>query len=245
MMPASLPSSSTVRILLVDDHVMFREGVKLLLERESQFEVVAEAADPKEALALAAREQPDIVLLDLDLAGYNGMDIVEALQASAPRSSIIVLTGMRDAELQTRALRAGAKGFVQKDQNGELVLRAIRKVLDGEIWFDHGTIGAAVNRLIAGASEEEKQLGTLTPRERDITSLVGEGLKNDAIAQRLFISEKTVRNHLTVIFDKVGVRDRLHLAIYAYRTAWRGCPSSRLLKSPTFNAEPAEIAENL
>jgi DNA-binding NarL/FixJ family response regulator len=217
MMPAPLRSVSTVRILLVDDHVMFREGVKLLLERESQFEVVGEASDPKEALVLAAREQPDIVLLDVDLAGYSGLDIVEALQASAPQSDIIVLSGMRDAELQTRALRAGAKGFVQKDQNGELVLRAIQKVREGQIWFDRGTIGAAVNRLIAGESEEEKQSGTLTARERDIIRLVGEGLKNDGIAQQLFISEKTVRNHLTVIFDKAGVRDRLHLAIYAYR----------------------------
>jgi DNA-binding NarL/FixJ family response regulator len=217
MMPASAPSPAAVRILLVDDHAMFREGVKLLLSRQPRFEVIGEAGDPEEALALAAREQPDVVLLDIDLAGDSGLDILAALQASAPKSDIIVLTGMRDPGLQARALRSGARGFVQKDQHGELVLQAIQKVREGEVWFDRSTIGAAVSRLMSGESAEEEQLGTLTAREIDITRLVGEGLKNDAIAERLFISEKTVRNHLTVIFDKVGVRDRLHLAIYSYR----------------------------
>ena len=197
---------------------MFREGVKLLLQRDARLEVIGEAGDPAKALELTARERPDIVLLDIDLAGHDGLDMIESLQASSPASDIIVLTGIRDEGLQARALRSGAKGFVQKDQNGDLVLRAIQKVHEGEIWFDRSTIGAAVTRLIEGEGDEQAQpLGTLTARERDITRLVGEGLKNDAIAQRLFISEKTVRNHLTVIFDKVGVRDRLHLAIYAYR----------------------------
>jgi DNA-binding NarL/FixJ family response regulator len=217
-MSAPLQSSATVRILLVDDHAMFREGVKLLLQRDARLEVIGEAGDPAKALELTARERPDIVLLDIDLAGHDGLDMIDSLQASSPASDIIVLTGIRDEGLQARALRSGAKGFVQKDQNGDLVLRAIQKVHEGEIWFDRSTIGAAVTRLIEGDSDEQAQpLGTLTARERDITRLVGEGLKNDAIAQRLFISEKTVRNHLTVIFDKVGVRDRLHLAIYAYR----------------------------
>jgi DNA-binding NarL/FixJ family response regulator len=217
-MSAPLQSSATVRILLVDDHAMFREGVKLLLQRDARLEVIGEAGDPAKALELTARERPDIVLLDIDLAGHDGLDMIESLQASSPASDIIVLTGIRDEGLQARALRSGAKGFVQKDQNGDLVLRAIQKVHEGEIWFDRSTIGAAVTRLIEGDGDEQAQpLGTLTARERDITRLVGEGLKNDAIAQRLFISEKTVRNHLTVIFDKVGVRDRLHLAIYAYR----------------------------
>jgi len=197
---------------------MFREGVKLLLQRDARLEVIGEAGDPAKALELTARERPNIVLLDIDLAGHDGLDMIESLQASSPASDIIVLTGIRDEGLQARALRSGAKGFVQKDQNGDLVLRAIQKVHEGEIWFDRSTIGAAVTRLIEGEGDEQAQpLGTLTARERDITRLVGEGLKNDAIAQRLFISEKTVRNHLTVIFDKVGVRDRLHLAIYAYR----------------------------
>jgi len=217
-MSSPLQSSATVRILLVDDHAMFREGVKLLLQRDARLEVIGEAGDPAKALELTARERPHIVLLDIDLAGHDGLDMIESLQASSPASDIIVLTGIRDEGLQARALRSGAKGFVQKDQNGDLVLRAIQKVHDGEIWFDRSTIGAAVTRLIEGDGDEQAQpLGTLTARERDITRLVGEGLKNDAIAQRLFISEKTVRNHLTVIFDKVGVRDRLHLAIYAYR----------------------------
>ncbi len=225
MMSPPVPALSTVRILLVDDHAMFREGVKLLLQRESHIEVVGEAANPEEALELAARQQPDLVLLDVDLFGHDGLEIIEELQTSVPRADIIVLTGMRDPELQGRALRAGARGFLQKEQTGELVLRAIQKVRDGEVWFDRNTVGAAVARLISGESDEEEPVDQLTPREREITRLVGEGLKNDAIAERLFISEKTVRNHLTVIFDKAGVRDRLHLAIYAYRRGLAKLPN--------------------
>jgi DNA-binding NarL/FixJ family response regulator len=221
----TLEASSLVRILLVDDHAMFREGVKLLLQRESNLDVIGEAGSPEEALDLAAREQPNLVLLDVDLSGHDGLDLIEGLQASAPTSDIIVLTGMRDAALQARALRAGARGFVQKEHTGELVLRAIQKVRAGEIWFDRNTVGAAVSRLVSGEPDEDTQVGALTARERDIARLVGEGLKNDAIAERLFISEKTVRNHLTVIFDKVGVRDRLHLAIYAYRRGLARLPS--------------------
>jgi two-component system response regulator DevR len=224
MMSPTIEALATVRILVVDDHAMFREGVKLLLQREPHLQVIGEAANPEEALELAAREQPDLVLLDVDLFGHDGLEIIADLQVTAPRTDIIVLTGMRDAELQGRALRAGARGFLQKEQTGELVLRAIQKVRDGEIWFDHNTVGAAVARLISGDAEEEQQ-ETLTPRELEITRLVGEGLKNDAISERLFISEKTVRNHLTVIFDKVGVRDRLHLAIYAYRRGLAKLPN--------------------
>jgi DNA-binding NarL/FixJ family response regulator len=178
---------------------------------------VGEAAGAEEALALAAREQPHVILLDVDLEGFNGLDIIESLQASAPETRIIVLTGVRTPELQARALRLGAKGFVPKDQSAEFVLRAVRKVREGELWFDRVTVGAAVTRALRGEGAQQAPVANLTPRELEIVRMVGEGLRNEAIAQRLSIQEKTVRNHLTVIFEKVGVRDRLHLAIYAYR----------------------------
>ena len=206
---------SPVTILVVDDHAIFREGVKLLLQREADMRVVAEAGAAEPALALAEREQPDIILLDVDLEGVDALDILGSLHAVAPRSRIVVLTGMRIGELQTRALHLGAKGFVAKEQSADLLVRAIRKVLDGDLWFDRRTVGDAVTKFLRPSPDAP--MPTLTPRELEIVRLVGEGLKNDAIARRLSISEKTVRNNLTVIFEKVGVEDRLHLALYAYR----------------------------
>ena len=212
-----MTAPSPIRILIVDDHAMFRQGLKLLLQRDAGLQVVGEAADAEEALTLAAREEPHVILLDVDLEGFDALDIIESLQASAPGTRIIVLTGMRTAELQARALRLGAKGFVPKDQSGELVVRAIRRVREGELWFDRVTVSAAVTTLLRREGTEQAPVAHLTPRELEIVRMVGEGLRNEAIAERLSIQEKTVRNHLTVIFEKADVRDRLHLAIYAYR----------------------------
>jgi DNA-binding NarL/FixJ family response regulator len=195
---------------------MFRQGLKMLLRSDPRFDVVGDASSAQQALALAAQLQPDVILLDVDLKGLDGLEIVEPLQASAPEVRTIVLTGAPGADVQARALRLGAKGFVAKEQSGELVMRAILSVRDGELWFDRGTVGRAVTRLLEKGPPHAQAPG-LTPRELEIVRLVGEGLRNDAIAKRLDIREKTVRNHLTVVFEKVGVRDRLHLAIYAYR----------------------------
>jgi len=205
------------RILIVDDHEIFREGVRMLLERDSQVAVIAEAADAQQALALAQSEQPDIILLDVDLAGFDALDLVELLQAAAPEARIILLTGMQGAELQARALRLGVRGFVQKEQSAELLLRAIRKVRGGELWFDRGTVATAMTRLLRGDPEEGAPTASFTRRELEIVRLIGEGMTNDEIAEQLDISEKTVRNYLTVVFEKAGVKDRLHLAIYSYR----------------------------
>jgi DNA-binding NarL/FixJ family response regulator len=213
--PGDPPPRPVARILLVDDHPIFRAGARMLLERDPQLTVIGEAAGDQEALALAAREQPDLVLLDLDLGGVDGLDILESLQAAAPRSRIIVLTGVCGSELPLRALRLGARGFVPKGQSADLLLRAIRRVRDGELWFDRGIVGSEMTRLMRPSDVEA---GTkLTPRELEIVRLIGDGLSNDEIATRLGISGKTVRNHLTIVFEKTGARDRLHLAIHAYR----------------------------
>src|SRR5262249_14840451 len=153
--------------------------------------------------------------VDLDLGGVDGLDILEQLQAAAPKTRIVILTGVRGAELPVRALRLGAKGFVPKEQSGDLLLRAIRRVRDGELWFDRGTVGTEMARLMR--SDDGQRGPKLTPRELDIVRLIGEGLSNEEIAERLGISGKTVRNHLTIVFEKTGARDRLPLAIYATR----------------------------
>ena len=195
--------TAPTRVLIVDDHAIFRQGLKLLLQHDSHVRVVAEAADADEALAIATREQPDIILLDVDLEGFDALEIIESLQAAAPAARIIILTGVRTPELQARALRLGAKGFVLKDQSADLVLRAIKKVHEGELWFDRGTVGDAVMRLLKGKNEQDAP-AALTPRELDIVRLVGE-----APVTRLRSAvdrDKTVRNHRP-LFEKAGATD--------------------------------------
>ncbi len=214
-MPA-VDSRTPARILVVDRQVMFREGIRLILQRDGEFEVSAETGDAQDALMHASAQQPDLVLLGLDANGFDGLDIIRPLMIAAPRACVVVLAGARTPALQEQALRHGAKGFVSKDQSADTMLQAIRKVREGQFWFDRGTMGSTMTRMLQ-SEIDGRSAARLTSRERDIIRLVGDGLRNDAIAQRLAISEKTVRNHLTVIFEKVDVADRLNLALYAYR----------------------------
>ncbi|PYR14290.1 MAG: hypothetical protein DMF94_34555, partial [Acidobacteria bacterium] len=174
MTTSNQPALPATRILVVDDHAIFREGVRMLLERDAQVSVIAEAADAQEALASAEREQPDIILLDVDLAGFDALELVELLQAAATEARIILLTGLQGAELQARALRLGVRGFVQKEQSAELLLKAIRKVRSGELWFDRSALGTAMTRLLRGESEEGAAAPGLTRRELEIVRLIGE-----------------------------------------------------------------------
>jgi DNA-binding NarL/FixJ family response regulator len=147
------------RILLIADHAVFREALKLLLRRDPQLQVVAEAADADHALALATKEQPDIILLDIDLGGLDALDVVESLRLSAPAARIILLGDVKESDLQARALGLGAMGLVLREQSDERLLEAIQKVRDGELWFDRGTVSAAVIRLMRGASEDREGQG--------------------------------------------------------------------------------------
>jgi DNA-binding NarL/FixJ family response regulator len=184
--------------------------------------VVGEATKCAEAVALAAREQPDIILLDLDLRGESSLDFFPELFAAAPSTRIIILTGVCDPELHQRVVRLGALGVVLKEQAGELLLKAIEKVHAGEAWLDRTMIAAVLTTLVrpqpaAPIDPEAAKIAALTPRECDIIALIGEGFKNRQIAKQLAISEVTVNHHLTSIFNKLGVPSRLELVVYAYR----------------------------
>lgn len=216
------PKSQLIRILLVDDHKLVRAGIRLLIETHPQLIVVGEAGNCAEAKALALSEQPQVILLDLDLGDENGMDFLPELLKIAPQAQIIVLTGLRDIQILIQAVQLGAKGVIHKDQAIDLVLQAIEKVHAGETWFD-GTIMAkmlaklSANKKENSSGQETANLASLTKRERQIIGLVCQGLKNHKIADLLFISEGTVRNHLTVIYEKLGVKDRFGLIILANR----------------------------
>ena len=211
-----------IRVLIVDDHVIVRAGLRMLLESQPDLLVVGEAGTCADALTLTTREQPDIILLDLDLSGEMALASIPALLAAAPQARILILTGVRDLELHRQAVRLGALGLVLKDKATEVLLQAIAKVQAGEVWLE-GTMIASVLGEITRArrapvvDREGAKIATLTDREREVITLVGEGLRNKQIADRLAISETTVRHHLTAIFAKLEVTDRLELVIHAYR----------------------------
>jgi two-component system, NarL family, nitrate/nitrite response regulator NarL len=210
-----------IRIVLVDDHVVIRAGLKMVIESSNTMVVVAEASNGVEAVAAVGAHKPDVVLLDLDLDGEHGLDLIPDLMASAPDIQVLVLTGVRDPETHRRAVMRGAMGLVLKDRAVATLLKAIEKVYAGEIWFDRSLIADVLRDRVRSEarapSPEETQIATLTARERDVIALIVEGLRNREIAARLAISEATVRHHLTSIFSKLGVADRTELVIYAYR----------------------------
>jgi two-component system, NarL family, nitrate/nitrite response regulator NarL len=183
---------------------------------------VGEAENRRESLAAIATAIPDIILLDLDLGDENGLDLLPDLIAAVPDARIILLTGLRDPEVQRRAILLGAMGLVSKQKAADTVIRAIEKVYAGEVWLDRAMIASILNdrastSITPDQNAEAPRIAKLTEREREVIHLIGEGIKNRQIAERMYISEATVRHHLTSVFAKLGVADRFELVIYAFQ----------------------------
>ena len=218
---------SPIRVLIVDDHGIVRAGLRMLLESRPGIQVVAEATRCTEALNAAARELPDIIVLDLDLGAESGLDCLPGLLAAAATARVVVLTGVRDSALHRQAIRLGAMGLVLKEKAVDELLQAIEKVHAGEVWLESTMVASVLGemtrtRTLPAVDPETAKLTSLTEREREVVTLVGQGLRNRQIAERLYISETTVRHHLTAIFAKLAVHDRLELVIYAYRHNFAG-----------------------
>ena len=218
----SMPPPQSVRVLIVDDHGIMRAGLRMLLESQTGITVVGEASTCTDALALATGTQPDVIVLDLDLGGENAVESIPTLLRTAPDTRVLVLTGVRDPEVHRQAIRHGAIGLVLKGKAVETLLQAITKVRAGEVWLEPAMIARVLGDLtrpqpFPQASAEATKIARLTEREREVITLIGEGLRNKHIAARLYISEATVRHHLTAIFAKLDVSDRFELAIYAYQ----------------------------
>ncbi len=216
------PDTEVIRVLLVDDHAIVRAGLRMLIGSEPGLQVVGEADGRASALDRAARLQPDIILLDLDLGGDSSLDFLPDLLANVPQGRVILLTGTRNPDEHVRAVRLGAMGVVLKEQAADVLVRAIQKVHAGEAWLDPTLTarlltGMAPGRGAKQVDPETVKIAALTDREREVIALICEGLQNKTIGQRLFISETTVRHHLTSIFSKLGLENRLELVIYAYR----------------------------
>ncbi len=211
-----------IRILMIDDHAVLRAGLRMIIESHMGMTVVGEAENRRESLAAIANETPDIILLDLDLGDENGLDLLPELLTAVPDARIILLTGLRDADVQRRAILLGAMGLVSKQKAPDTVIRAIEKVYAGEVWLDRAMIASILNDRVntsvtADQNVEAQRISKLTDREREVIMLIGEGIKNRQIAARLYISEATVRHHLTSVFAKLGVTDRFELVIYAFQ----------------------------
>jgi DNA-binding NarL/FixJ family response regulator len=208
-----------ISVMIVDDHAVIRAGLRMLIEHDQTMSVVAMAGTRSEALRLAASDHPDIIILDLVLGDDDGLDFLPELCKTSPNSRVLVLTGVQNPDSHRRAIRRGAMGIVLKEHAAELLLKAIKKVSEGQVWIDRSMMGEMIQEFSksSSADPEEAKIGALTDREREVIMLVGEGLKNKLIAERLFISETTVTHHLSSVFSKLEVSDRLELIIYAFR----------------------------
>jgi two-component system, NarL family, nitrate/nitrite response regulator NarL len=213
-------ASAPIRILIVDDHLVVRAGLHMLIENHPGMTVVAMASNRAEAMELAARDSPNLILLDLDLQGESALTFLTQLRETTPNARILVLTGLRDTEAHRQAVKLGAMGVVLKEHAPDVLIKAIEKVHAGEIWLDRPTMGRMLREnLVKDDKEidpEQTKIDSLTQREREVVKLIAEGLKNRQIGGRLFISETTVTHHLSSIYSKLGVSDRLELVIYAF-----------------------------
>lgn len=209
-----------IRVLIADDHPIVRTGLREICENEPDMEVVAEACDGREVIEKVRELSPDVVVLDLRMPDMDGLAAMRALREAGNRTKMLVLTGSEDKDKYVQAMRLGCSGIVLKKTAPDLIIKSIRKVHQGEIWLDSHTT-AAVMRHFASPAEPAvpdgrgRERAPLSNREREIVGLVAQGHKNKEMAEKLFISEQTVKNHLHNIFDKLGVSDRLELALYA------------------------------
>ncbi|PYX75605.1 MAG: DNA-binding response regulator [Acidobacteria bacterium] len=209
-----------IRILIADDHPIFRDGLRRLLEAEPDLKVVGEACDGAEAVKLVRQLRPDILLLDLAMPRHPGLEALREM-SSGPSNSVrvILLTAAAEKNQIVEALQLGARGIVMKDSATQLLLKSIHTVMAGEYWVGRESVSNLVQylRMLVQSSGEEarqKKFG-LTPRELEIVSAVVAGYSNKEIAEYFKISEDTVKHHLSNIFDKLGVSTRLELALFA------------------------------
>ena len=232
-------TAAPVRLLVVDDHPVVRQGLRTFLETRADFEVVGEAGDGETAVAEAARLRPDVILMDLVMPGTDGLEAIARIRAADAGARIVVLTSFASADQVLPALRAGAAGYVLKDAAPAEVEAAIRAVHRGEGLLDPAvtaTVLAEVSRSGPMAAPEggarppgpsgaaaDPGFASLTPREREVLGLLGRGLTNAAIARELVVAEKTVKTHVSSILDKLRLADRTQAALYAARL---GLPSS-------------------
>ncbi len=203
-----------IRVIIADDHVLVREGLRKLLELDRSIEVLTEVGDGQGAINIARKQQIDVILMDINMPGTNGITATQVIKREIPSIKIIALTIYEDEEV-VEMVRAGVSAYVLKDVAGSDLIDTIHKVMNGEIVI-HPRVA---NRLVSELTRAEQETDDvkLTKREKDVLGLLVKGNSNKEMAENMFISEKTVKNHLTSIFRKLGVKDRTQAAVYALK----------------------------
>ncbi len=215
--------TAVISILLVDDHALMREGLRQLLECEDDMRVVAEAVNGLDAMLQVRKLRPDVVLMDISMPVVDGLAVTRQITNEYPEVAVIMLTMFRQQQQVLQAMRNGARGYLLKSASSQEVAQAIRKVHDGGMLIEPEVTGALVNeyRRLSDLSGDgfsiHPSAHTLTAREIEIVRYVAAGMSNKEIASRLVYSEKTVKNYLSIIFQKLGIRDRTQAAIFALR----------------------------
>lgn len=207
--------SGPITVLIADDHPVVRQGLGVLLGVQDDIEVVGEAADGREALAMTVEQDPDVLLLDLKLPVMDGIGVLRELRGRGLRARVLVLTSAIDADLVTLAMRAGAAGFLYKDVDPDALVRAVRSVHDGHTLLAADAAGSLLRPN--AAAQAVRGVGALTSREREVLAQIADGRSNREIARLLHVSEKTVKTHVSAVLAKLGVADRTQAALVAVR----------------------------
>jgi two-component system, NarL family, nitrate/nitrite response regulator NarL len=248
---AAPASPDTIRILIVDRDKLVREGLRTLMLAIPELRLIAETDNGAESLVLAKREQPDVILLALDLGTEKGLDILPDLLNASARSRVVALSHANSPDEDHKAMLLGAMGVVQKDLGSEILFKAIKKVHAGEIWFDRSKMGSVLRDIQRNSNGKKldpvvTRIASLTRREHEVIALISEGLKNRDIGERLFISETTVRHHLTSVFEKLEVTNRLELIIFAFSRGLARLPdTTHSQSSRQYSGDPIQLAPTM
>jgi two-component system nitrate/nitrite response regulator NarL len=209
-------------VLIIEDHAIVRAGIRMLIEKEQGIEVLCETSTASDALDAASGYRPDVILLDISLRSECGLDFLPRLLDEFPGARVLVLTATEDVETHLSAVEAGASGVVMKEQAPEILVKAIHAVHSGQPWMGRALSTAALAKLSRNRADKQEadpeaaKIASLTPREREVVSVVAQGFNGARIAQELKISEATVRHHITSILSKLEVSNKLELAVYAF-----------------------------
>ena len=244
----AMTPQALIRVFLVSDYSILRDALRILLETVNHLKVIGESTSKSNPVYLPEAEKPDVILIDLPDSDQS--ESLTALLSSAHETPVIVLTSSNDTELYQKCLQLNIRGLVLKQKSASVLFKAIEKVHAGEYWIERSIMGQTIKRLVEQKNSKstrdirQMEVRALSDREKQVVSLICRGLKNKDIADKLFITETTVRHHLTSIFEKLGTKNRLELVVYAFKNCLEDLPlSARIVPHDvsTLEALPAVV----